>query len=229
MFLSSWSQVFSQSLLELWYEFINFMPKLLGSVILFVIGCIVASVVGKALAQVISLTRVDKLFERAEKDSFMSRAGFKFSLSKFIGAFIKWFIIVVFFIASLQILGLHDVNLFLNEIVISYLPKVLVVAIVLVVATILADVTKRFITGSARGAKISSANMLGTFSYYSIWIFAFIVVLFELGIAPAFIQTIFTGLVAAGAVAVGLAFGLGGKDAASRIIEKIGKDISNKE
>lgn len=229
MFLSILNQVFSQSLIELWYGFINFLPKFLGAIILFVLGCLVASVIGKAISQVISFTKIDKIFEKAEKDSFIKRAGFDFNISKFLGGLIKWFIVVVFFIASLQIIGLHDVNVFLNEIVINYLPKVIVVAIVLVVTTIISDAVKKLIVGSVRGAKISSANMLGSLSYYSIWIFAFIIVLFEFGIAPTFIQTIFTGLVAAIAVAIGLAFGLGGKDAASRVIEKISKDLSSKE
>lgn len=229
MSLQSLNQIFSQSLIEIWEKLITFLPILLIAIIVFTIGCFVASVIGKALHQVISLTKVDKILEGSNENSFMKRAGFKFSLSKLIGCFVKWFIIVVFFIASLKILGLHVANFFLSEIVITFLPKVIVVLIVLIIATILADALKKFIVMSARGAKISSANILGTIAYYSIWIFASIVVLFELGVASEFIQIIFIAIMASLALALGLAFGLGGRDTASRLLEKATKDLSNKE
>jgi len=87
---------------------------------------------------------------------------------------------------------------------------------------------KKIVTASAKAANVRSANLLGTITRYAIWIFAFIIALSELGIATAFMQILFTGLIAALAIAGGLAFGLGGKEAASRSIEKISNDISSR-
>lgn len=226
--LQNWSEVFSQSLLGLWYGFVNFVPGLLGAIILFIIGWVVGKVIGKAITQLVAVLKVDKLFESAGANDFMSRAGLRLNASGFIGGVVRWFIIIVFLMASLQIIGLTQVNDFLREAVLFYLPKVIIASLVLVIATILADAMKKVVRASAQAANIRSANMLGSITLYSIWIFAFIIALSELGIATAFMQILFTGLIAALAIALGLAFGLGGKEAASRTVEKISGEMSSR-
>lgn len=227
-FLQIWGGVFSQSLLTLWYGFIGFLPGFLGALILFIIGWVLGAVLGKATAQVINALKVDKLLESAGADSFMQRAGLRLNCGKFVGELVKWFIIIVFLMASLQIIGLTQVNDFLREAVLYYLPKVIVAALVLVIATLLADFMYKLVKVSAKAVNIRSANMLGSITRYAIWIFAFIIALAELGIATAFMQILFTGFVAALAIALGLAFGLGGRDAASRAIDHFSDHMSMK-
>jgi hypothetical protein len=228
MFIQNLGLVFSESLLGLWYGFISFVPGLLLAVILFIIGWIVGSVVGKAIAQVISALKVDKLFESAGSEEVMNRMGIKLNIGKFFGVIVKWFIIIVFLMASLQIVGLTQVNDFLRSAVLFYLPKVVIAAIVLIIATILAEAMQKVVLASAKAANISSANMLGSITKYAIWMFALIIALSELGIATYFMQVLFMGLIVMLAIAGGLAFGLVGKEAASRAIEKISKDMSSK-
>ena len=218
----------SDSLLGLWYGFINFVPSLLLAIIIFLVGWVLGSVVGKAIAQVISALKLDKLFESAGAHDMMERIGVKLNIGKFFGVIVKWFIIIVFLMASLQIVGLTQVNDFLRTVVLLYLPKVIISAIVLVIATILADAMKNIVVVSSKAANISSANMLGAITKYAILGFAFIIALSELGIATYFMQVLFMGLIVMLALAGGLAFGLGGKDAAARAIDNISKDLSSK-
>lgn len=227
-FLENLAYVFQGSLLDLWYGFINFVPGLLLAIILFIVGWVVGSIIGKAIAQVISALKVDKLFESAGAEEIMTRMGMKLNIGKFFGLIVKWFIIVVFLMASLQIVGLTQVNDFLRSAVLLYLPKVIIAAIVLVIATIIADTMQKLVVASSKAANISSANMLGSITRYAVWGFAFIIALSELGIATAFMQILFTGLIAALALALGLSFGLGGKEAASRTIDSISKEMSGK-
>ncbi len=228
MLLQTWGEIFSQSLIGLWYGFINFVPGLLGAIILFIIGWAVGSIIGKAVTQLVSVLKIDSLFESAGANNFMNRAGLKINASRFIGGLVRWFIIVVFLMASLQIIGLTQVNDFLREAVLYYLPKVVIASLVLIIATVLADAMKKLVRASAQAANIRSANMLGSITLYAIWGFAFIIALSELGIATAFMQILFTGFIAALAIAIGLSFGLGGKEAAARAIDKISSDMSSK-
>lgn len=218
----------SDSLLGLWYGFINFVPGLLLAIIIFLVGWVLGSIVGKAIAQVISALKLDKLFESAGAHDMMERMGVKLNIGKFFGVIVKWFIIIVFLMASLQIVGLTQVNDFLRTAVLLYLPKVIISAIVLVIATILADAMKNIVVVSSKAANISSANMLGAITKYAILGFAFIIALSELGIATYFMQVLFMGLIVMLALAGGLAFGLGGKEAAARAIDNISKDLSSK-
>lgn len=226
MFIQSWGEAFNGSLMGLWAGFINFVPSLLGAIILFIIGWVVGSVIGKAIAQVLNALKLDKLFESAGASDLMNRAGLKLNVGGFIGGVVKWFIIVVFLMASLEILGLTQVNDFLREAVLFYLPKVIIAALVLIIATVISDTMRKLVKASAQAANVRSANMLGSVARYAIWIFAFIIALSELGIASSFMQILFTGLVGALAIAGGLAFGLGGKDAASRAVDKFTNNMS---
>lgn len=225
MLITTWGEIFSQSLLGLWYGFINFLPSLLGAIILLIIGLVVGAIIGKAITQLANALKLDKLFESAGASEFMRRAGLKLNASGFLGGLVKWFIIIVFLMASLQIIGLTQVNDFLRSAVLYYLPKVVIASLVLIIATILADTMKKLVRASAQAANIRSANMLGSITLYAIWIFAFIIALSELGIASAFMQILFTGFIAALAIALGLSFGLGGKEAAGRAVERLSDNM----
>lgn len=225
MFIQTWGEVFSLSLQNLWLGFINFVPNLIVAIIIFIVGWVVGSVVGKVVAQAITALKIDALFASAGADEVMRKAGVKLNVGGFIGTIVKWFIIIVFLMTSLEIIHLTQVNDFLREVVLTYLPQVVIAALILVVATVVADTMGKVVASTAKAANVHSAHFLSTVTRYAIWIFAFIIALAELGIAPAFMQILFTGLIAMLAIAGGLAFGLGGKEAASRTIEKISMDM----
>ncbi len=225
MFIQTWGEVFSLSLQNLWLGFIDFVPNLIVAIIIFIVGWVVGSVIGKVVAQAISALKIDSLFASAGADDVFRRAGIKLNVGGFIGTIVKWFIVIVFLMTSLEIVHLTQVNDFLREVVLSYLPQVVIAAFILVVGTVIADAMGKVVSGSAKAANVGSAHLLGTIARYAIWIFAFIIALAELGIAQAFMQILFTGMIAMLALAGGLAFGLGGKEAAARAIEKVHMDV----
>jgi len=217
----NWGDAFTFSLQNLWTNFITFVPNLLFAIIIFIIGWVVGSIIGKAVAQVISALKVDRALSSAGVDDVLERAGMKLNTGAFIGGIVKWFVIIVFLMASLELLNLDAVSMFLRTEVLGYLPHVIVAALVLIIASVIADAMSNVITASARASGVRSANMLGSIARYAIWIFAFIIALDQLGIAQPYMQIIFSGLIAMLAIAGGLSFGLGGKEAAARTIEKL--------
>jgi hypothetical protein len=227
MLLQTWSDVFVVSFQNLWLGIVSFVPNLIVAILIFIIGWVIGSVVGKAISQVIASLKIDRLFHGTGLEEMLSRAGTRLSVGGFFGWIIKWFIIVVFLMASLEIIGLAQVNTFLREVVLTFLPNVIIAAFVLVIATVVADAMRKLVVGGAKAANVRSANMLGTITVYAIWVFAFIIALSELGIAAQFMQILFTGIIAMLAIAGGLAFGLGGKEAAGRTVDKFKSDISH--
>jgi hypothetical protein len=203
--LEVWGYVLNESLINMWFGFINFIPVLLGAIIIFLVGWLIGKLVGKAIAHLFEAAKINKLFESAGFDRFSEKFGMKFSVGTLFGVIVKWFIILVFLITSLEIIGLTQVNDFLRQTVLYYLPKVVIAALVLIIASVIAEVMKKLINASAKAASLKTANMLGSIALYAIWIFAFIIALSELGIASAFMQILFTGFIAALAIALGLA------------------------
>jgi len=159
----------------------------------------------------------------------VAKAGFNLNAGAFIGGLIKWFFIIVFLVAALDVLKLTQVNQFLQNVVLSYLPQVIVAMFILLVAVVIAEAMQKVVVGSARAANIKSANFLGAATKWAIWIFAILTTMIQLGIAVSFIQTLFTGVIIAFSLAIGLSFGLGGQEAAAGYIEKIRHEIADRK
>jgi hypothetical protein len=229
MFVQNWGEVFTASLQGIWYGVASFIPTLIIAVIIFAIGWLLASIIEKIIESIFKSLKVDTLLKNAGLDDVMKRTGHPLNSGAFVGALIKWFVIVVFLIASFDILGLNEVNLFLKDVVLAYLPQVIIAVLVLMVAVVIAETMQKIVVASAHAAHVKSAHLLGVITKWAIWIFAILAALIQLGIAPGLINTLVMGIIAGGALAFGLAFGLGGKEHASEIIESTLKRLEEKE
>lgn len=228
MLLEKWGTALGSSFQGIWADAVPFVLNLIVAIVIFIVGWLVGALLGKVVSQIIKSVKLDTALRHAGFDSLVERAGFSLDTGAFIGGLVKWFLIVVFLVASLDVLGLTQVNVFLQQ-VIGYIPNVIVAALIMLVAIVIADVLQRAVIGAAKAAEIRSANVLGTITKWSIWIFAALNALVQLGIAVQFIQMLFTGVVVALALGFGLAFGLGGQQAAAGFIEKVRNEIKRHE
>ncbi len=225
MFLTTWADVLNQSLQSVFWGLVQFIPNLVVAVLIFILGWLIGAGIGRLVAQVINALKVDQALRAAGVDKVVERAGFKMNSGAFLGALVKWFFIIVFLVASLDVLGLTDVTAFLRGVVLTYIPQVIVAVLILLVAAVLAEAAQRVVAGSARAANLNAANLLGAIARWAIWIFAILAALDRLGVSPL-VQTLFTGVVVALALAFGLAFGLGGVKAAEKYIDKVKSEIA---
>ncbi len=225
MVLQTWGDVIVLSLQEVWTSVANFLPLLIGALVVFVIGWIVAVSLGKVIEQIVKALKVDSVLEKLEFHKVLDRAGIQLNSGAFIGGLVRWFLIVVFLLAALNILNLNEVSAFLRD-VLGYIPQVVVAALILVIAALLAETAERTARASVEAAGLKSA-LVGVVTRWSIWVFAIIAALYQLGVATVLLQTLLTGLVAMLAIAGGLAFGLGGKDLAGDILARMRREISN--
>ncbi len=224
----TWSEVFNASLQELWWGFIQFTPRLVIAIIVFIIGWVVSSIVAKAFEQVVRAMHVDKALNQAGASQILNRAGLTLDSGYFIGQIMRWFVLIVFLLPSLALVGLGSIGDFLRYDVLGFLPRVIIAAIVLIIGTIVASGVGKMILAGAKSMSVSSANMLSNIAKYAVWIFAFIVAFEQLGINSAYMQIVFTGVIAMLSLGGAIAIGLGGKDHASRLISKVTEDLSQK-
>lgn len=226
MILQTWSEVLVLSFQNVWSEVIAYLPNIIVSIIVFVVGWVVAVVLGRWIAQAIRSLKLDKALASVGVDEIVNRAGYRLDSGAFIGGLVKVFIILVFLVAALDVLKLSQINEFLYQVILGYVPNVIAAALILLLAAIIADALQKVVVASAKASGTGYAELLGGVTKWMIWIFALLAAFSQLNIGAVFAQTLFTGLVAMLAIAGGLAFGLGGKDAAARYIEKLRNDIS---
>lgn len=228
MTISTWSEVLTLSFKNLWLGVVGFVPNLVVAIVVVLLGWGIGVLFGRVVSQIIKAIKVDEALRKAGVEDFLNKGGISLNAGAFLGGLVRWFVILVFLIGALEILKLTQVTQFLTEIL-NYLPQVIVAVLILIAAGLVADAMKKVVLSSAMSAEVASAGFLATVTKWVIWVFAILVALSQLGIASGFVQTIFTGLVVALSLGLGLSFGLGGQEAASRVIEKLSKEMSSKK
>ena len=213
---------------QIWAGFAMFVPKLIIALILFILGWIIGMALSKVIEQIVKAIRLDRALEGAGLRDIVHRAGFTLNSGRFLGELVKWFVVFVFLVAAFDVLGLAQVNLFLREVVVAYIPQVISAVLILVITVLVAEFLRKIVVGSAKAAHLASANFLGTVTRWIIWVSGILAALSQVGIASAFIQTFFTGAILAIAVAIGLSFGLGGQDTARDALHKLRNELHNR-
>lgn len=220
-------EILLDSLGTIWVSFIGFLPTLLAALIVFIVGWLIAIFLGKVVNRIVKSIKLDLLLTRLGFKKALAKAKLKLDSGNFFEELVKWFFIIVFLMTAADILGLREVTLFLKTIL-FYIPNVVIAAIVLLVAVIVANFMYRLVKASADAAGLKSSNVVASIVKWAILIFGFVIALTQLGIATTLIQTIVIGVIAMIALAGGLAFGLGGKDQAAIILEKLRQDLTEK-
>ena len=223
-YFEDWNDAVLASLQEVWNKVITFLPELAGALLVLILGLILASGLSKLAHKLISYTKIDKVIAKIDAIKALIAAGVKISIAGVIAWLIKWFFIAVTLIAVVEILGLRQVTEFLNM-VIAYLPQVAIAVLILAVGLVVGQFIFDIIEKSAKTTQVTkhTAHELAVIGKWSIIVFALLASLSQLGIAQALIEILFTGVIASMALGLGLAFGLGGKEKASKWLDKMGK------
>ncbi|MFA5736582.1 MAG: hypothetical protein WCX70_01805 [Candidatus Paceibacterota bacterium] len=228
MYLQSWGNALAGSFQELVSGIVTYVPNIVIAIILFVIGWVFGDAVGLWVAKLIRALKIDRVLEKLDVHRLIEQAGYRLDTGKFLGFLVKWFIILGFLVAALNVLQLNEVGDFLREIL-AYIPSVIIATIILIIATVVADVLQKVVVASARAARVSSAELFGGITKWLIWIFAIVMALEQLGMMGPFLQIFMTGIVATVSIALGLSFGLGGREAATSFINKLRGEISRRD
>jgi hypothetical protein len=214
----SWGDAVMVSLTRALGDFMAFIPKLIGALLILLIGWLISRLVENLVTRGLRMVRFNQIADRAEIDQFIARAGVQMDPASVVGKFVYWFLMLSFVIAAFGALGLSQVEGVLASII-GFIPNVIVAMIVLLVGALVANFVANLVRGSAATARLGDANLLASMARIAVLVFASLMALDQLEIAPTIINTLWMALVGMFAVAGALAFGLGGRDVAKRMVE----------
>lgn len=214
----TFAQVVQFSLWDLFGRLLSILPDLLGAFLILLVGLIVAPILGGVVKKVIDLLKIDLLAEKMGVKELAKGYSSDFSISLIIGKLVKWFFALAFIMAAADVLGWTRVTMFLNEIIL-YIPQVLIAIVILVFGIIAGNFFGTLVTRSlqASNAPVNRPEIIGKITKWSLVIFAVLAALFQIGIAPSLIQILFTGIV----LAIALAVGLGGRKKVEEILDEV--------
>ncbi|MDX9893769.1 MAG: hypothetical protein RB292_05200 [Patescibacteria group bacterium] len=220
--LTDWSAVATASFMEIWIKFVSLIPAILGAIIIFLVGLFAARALGRVVTKLLKKLYIDRAIQATGLKSIMEKIGFKLEVSEALGLLITWFLYAVVLVAAADILGLNQISEFLRDVVL-YIPHVIISVVILIVGIVIANFVFTLVKETALAAQIEVADFLAKVAKWAIVVFTLMAALIQLRVATELIQILFTGLVLMFALAGGIAFGLGGKDKAKEIIDRITK------
>jgi hypothetical protein len=198
-------------------QVIDLAPKVLAAVIVLVIGYIVARIVARAIAALAEKLGLQRAAERSGLSKSMEQAGVTRTVPQIVGTIMFWLLLSVFLVAAFDILDLPGVTGAIEKVV-AYIPKVLVATVLVVIGLLLAAFLRGVIATSADRVGLSYAQQLASGCYYILALMTFIAAFEQLEITFELLN--YAILIAFGAVALalGLSFGLGGRDVMAGIL-----------
>jgi hypothetical protein len=197
-----------------------FLPNFITGIIIILIGIILASIVKRIVIEVLNALKVETYLKRYG----IPEAKKEFSWTNILSEIVRWFVIILFLIPAAEVWGLPQITTLLNTFLL-YLPNVFVAAIIGLVGLVFARLAADLVLASTRGISADASRAIASSTRVAITIFVLLAVLNQLGVAQDLIRILFTGFVAMFALAGGIAFGLGGKEAAKTLLDSLVKRV----
>jgi len=201
-----------------------FLPQLAGSLFVLIVGIILARIIINFLGKILSKIKLDTIFEKIGLTKELKSVGFNYSIEKLFLSIISFFLKLGVWLAAINVLNVPKLNDFVERIT-GYIPDVIGAVIILIAGIAIAKVAEKIVNnaGSSLEFSKSGASAASKVAKVSVIIFTGLIVFSQLGIGASLINTLFTGIVFALSIALGLSFGLGGQKRAAEIIERLSK------
>jgi hypothetical protein len=213
-------EVLVQSYETFFNELASFLPNIIGALLILIIGWIIAKLVKTAAVRLLKLIRLDVVTEKAKIDQFLKDGGSDKSAIDILGGIIYWLIMLIVILAGLNTLGLGVASELVNQIIL-YIPNVIVAVLALIFGVFLAGFIAQIVTTYLSNVGVENASVVGAVAKYAIIFFVVSLSLSQLNIGDELVSNAFLLLFGSVCLALGLAFGLGGKEWAARMIDKM--------
>ncbi|MDZ7716489.1 MAG: hypothetical protein U5J95_09780 [Balneolaceae bacterium] len=214
------AQILQDSYQTFFDQLAVFFPKLIGALLILIVGWIIAKLIKAGSIRLLKLVRLDTVTEKAKIDRFLQEGGTKKSAIEIIGTLIYWLIMLVVILAGFNTLGLEVASELFNQIIL-YIPNVIVAVIVLIFGVYLASFIAQVVVTYLKNVGIHNADILGKLAKAAIILFVASLALSQLNIGQELVTNAFLLLFGAVCLALALAFGLGGREWASGVIDKM--------
>lgn len=205
---------------------LSLFPRILGAVVIATIGILLGNWVKAITIKSLQMLRFETLIKDSKFKAFLVKAEITDKVEEVIGSILKWLIVLTFFIAATNILGLTAVSNVLGG-VLSYVPNVISAVIVMAIGVLLAGLVEGVVKGALASVDLKTSRLMGKIASYTVVTITTLAAFSELKIASGFINILFIGFVAMLALGFGLAIGLGAKDVIGQALSDWYKELKH--
>ncbi len=217
-----WENLVADPVRQMLTKILGYLPVLLGALIILIVGWIVAKAIKRIVDWLLKTARFDTLADKTGISEILRKGDLKVSAREVVSGLVYWLVVIMVLVMAVDALGLPKASDVLTSLF-EYVPKVITALLVLVVAVFLASFVSGIVRTAAGNANLPKPEIFAGVSRWAIIIFAATISLGELGIAPFLVATTFNIILGGVCLALAIAFGLGGKDAAAKYLEELRK------
>jgi len=218
MDINQWGAALVASLTTALSLFLGAIPRVIGFLVILVIGWFISGILAAAVAALLRAVRFNELAQRSGFSGFVQNMGLRTDASGLLANIAKWFVRLIVLVVAFDALGLPAVSEVLQQFLL-WIPNLVVAVVVLVIAGLAANALGNLVRGSTAQAGLGNPDLLATLARVAVWGFGIVIAVNQIGVAQTLVNTLFMGFVGALALAAGLAFGLGGRETAAQIVQ----------
>ena len=222
-----WKNLVIEPVTQMLTRIMAYLPVLLGALIILIVGWMVAKAIRRLVDWLLKTVRFDAMADKTGISEVLRKGDLKITAREVVSGLVYWLIIIMVLVMTVDALGLPKAADVLASLF-AYIPRVIAALLVLVVAMFLASFVSEIVRTACGNAKLPRPELIAGISRWAIVIFAVTIAMEELGIAPLLVGTAFNIILGGIVLALALAFGLGGKDAAARYLEELRQKRSGK-
>lgn len=214
---NSWQTAISGSWNQVWFSILLIFPKIVGAILVFALGLLLASWVKKIIMKGLKLLKFENFTQKAGLDEYLQKANVKFTFTELIATLFEWILILVFFLAGTEVLGLTIVSSVVAR-VLGYVPNILAATLIFVIGFVFAKIVDGAVRGMVVGIDKSIAKPAGMLAKWIVILSAFFAAIDQLQVAQGLAAVFFQGLTYTLVLVIGLSVGLGAKDLISKLL-----------
>jgi hypothetical protein len=218
MDINAWGAALTTSLATALSLFLGAIPRIIGFLVILIIGWIISSALAAAVAALLRAVKFNVMAQNSGIQGFINNMGLRTDASGLLANIVKWFVRLIVLVVAFDALGLPAVSQVLQQFLL-WIPNLVVAVVVLVIAGLAANALSNLVRGATAQAGFDNPDLLATIARVAVWAFGIVVAVNQIGIAQELVNTLFMGFIGALALAAGLAFGLGGRDTAGQIVQ----------
>lgn len=215
--VTDWGQAIMTSMAAALAMFLGAIPKVIGFAVILIVGWIIAGLIAAAVAALLRGVKFNDLAQRSGFAGFVQKTGIRTDAAGALATIAKWFVRLIVLVVAFDALGLPAVSQVLQQLLL-WIPNLVVALVVLVLAGLAANAVHALVRGATAQADLGNPDLLANLARGAVWAFGIVIAVNQLGIATTLVNTLFMATVGAVALALGLAFGLGGRETAGQIV-----------
>lgn len=217
--MTDFLEMIFEPLQESFRQFKAFLPSLLSLLVILVLGLVLAKVIKVVIVKFLTAVKFDSWCDRMGFTTLMRKGDLWTKPSALIGVLVFWLIVVVTLMVGLSALKVAVIEQMVGQFF-AYMPRVLSAVTILVIGYVLIGFISRSVLVAGANSGFHYAKLLAEAVRTLLTMMILAMVMEQLQIAPSIVLAAFSIIFGGIVIAFAIAFGVGGIDAAKRMIEK---------